>query len=304
MAGTALVLSGGGAKGAFQVGAEAYAREVGGFKWDIIAGVSVGALNASMLAMEKYDELRAIWDTASNDKIYTGKMPSNLWDAMVTAVKILLNHKSLLGNDPLRRLIEHHYDAELLRGKDVRVGAVSLRTGAFEMFDPGRPGFKEAVLASTAMPVYWPPEQVSPEFPDMVDGGLRNISPLGDVIDNDPDQIVIINCSRREPSEVDAKRVDNLVKIAARSLDIALNEIFVTDLQEFLRINDMVAQLPPGVTLYKDKAKTRAFKNFKSYLIEPQTSLGDTLDFSQASVQMRLEAGRRAAEIVLGPAIA
>ncbi len=39
----ALVLSGGGAKGAFQCGAEKYAREVKGYHWDIIAGVSVGA---------------------------------------------------------------------------------------------------------------------------------------------------------------------------------------------------------------------------------------------------------------------
>ena len=45
----ALVLSGGGAKGAFQFTAEKYAREVKGYHWDVIAGVSVGALNGSML---------------------------------------------------------------------------------------------------------------------------------------------------------------------------------------------------------------------------------------------------------------
>ena len=45
----ALILSGGGARGAFQVGAETYARDVKGYHWDIIAGVSVGALNGAML---------------------------------------------------------------------------------------------------------------------------------------------------------------------------------------------------------------------------------------------------------------
>ncbi len=74
---TALVLSGGGAKGAFQVGAEKYAREVKGYHWDIIAGVSVGALNGSMLAMAKYDRLFEIWNTISSDKVYTGGF--NLW---------------------------------------------------------------------------------------------------------------------------------------------------------------------------------------------------------------------------------
>jgi NTE family protein len=38
----ALVLTGGRAKGAFQYGAERYAREIKGYSWDIIAGVSVG----------------------------------------------------------------------------------------------------------------------------------------------------------------------------------------------------------------------------------------------------------------------
>ena len=57
----ALVLSGGGAKGAFQFMAEKYAREVKGYRWDIIAGVSVGALNGTMLAMGKYKQLEDIW---------------------------------------------------------------------------------------------------------------------------------------------------------------------------------------------------------------------------------------------------
>jgi NTE family protein len=58
---TALVLTGGGAKGAFQFGAEQYAREVKGYEWDVIAGVSVGALNGTMLAMHKYRELEELW---------------------------------------------------------------------------------------------------------------------------------------------------------------------------------------------------------------------------------------------------
>ncbi len=300
MPGTALVLSGGGAKGAFQAGAESYAREVKGFRWDVIAGVSVGALNASMLAMEKYAELLDLWNTASDQRIYTGRVPANLWDAVVTGFKVLIGRRALLGNAPLRRLINDNYEARRLQGKDVRVGAVSLRSGEFRVFLPGDPGFREAVLASTAMPVYWPPEKVSPAYPDMVDGGLRNISPLGDVIDSDPERIVIINCSPQTPDVVGPDRLDNLVKIATRSLEIALNEIFVTDLREFQRINAMVAQAAAaGVTLRKDDG--RPFVNFESYVIEPDGPLGDTLDFSQQAIQRRLAAGRARAQAVLGP---
>ena len=33
----------------------------------------------------------------------------------------------------------------------------------------------------------------------MVDGGVRNISPVGDVLDSEPDEIVIINCGGQSP---------------------------------------------------------------------------------------------------------
>jgi NTE family protein len=71
MAKVALVLSGGGAKGAFQAAAERYAREEKGYNWDIIAGVSVGALNGGMLAMKKYARVQELWETISNGKVYT-----------------------------------------------------------------------------------------------------------------------------------------------------------------------------------------------------------------------------------------
>ncbi len=93
---TALVLSGGGAKGAFQVAAEKYAREEHGYHWDIIAGVSVGALNGAMLAMEKFDQLDQLWKTLSNRCVYTGKW--NLW----AAIRLLFGAKSIYGNEPLR----------------------------------------------------------------------------------------------------------------------------------------------------------------------------------------------------------
>ena len=91
----ALIMSGGGAKGAFQAAVEKYAREVKGYHWDIIAGVSVGALNGAMLAMEKYDRLWQIWNTISNDRVYTGGF--NLW----SAIKLAFGAKSFYGNEPL-----------------------------------------------------------------------------------------------------------------------------------------------------------------------------------------------------------
>jgi len=58
---------------------------------------------------------------------------------------------------------------------------VSLVTGDYSFFKPQDAGFKKALLASTAIPVFWPPVDISEKYKQMVDGGVRNISPIGDV---------------------------------------------------------------------------------------------------------------------------
>ena len=60
----ALALSGGGAKGAFQVGA-LRALAARGISFDLFTGVSVGALNAALAARGKLDDLEAFWNTAT-----------------------------------------------------------------------------------------------------------------------------------------------------------------------------------------------------------------------------------------------
>lgn len=291
MAKVALVLSGGGAKGAFQAGAERYAREVKGYQWDIIAGVSVGALNAGMLAMQKYPQLWELWGTISNDKVYTGRM--KLWYAVL---RVLTGHKSVLGNRPLKDMIEREFDPALVN-TDLRIGAVSLVTGQYALFRPNDPSFRDAVLASTAIPIFWAPVDVEPHGP-MVDGGVRNVAPLGDVLDDDPNEVVIINCNPQEPKTLD-RPPGNIFDIGTRSLDIAVNEIFVGDVREFVRINLNVKEAGDhAVTLHNEKGKP--YKYFEYRLIEPHQPLGDSVDFSQGTVRRSMQAGWNAAEAVLG----
>ncbi len=288
---TALVLSGGGAKGAFQVGAEKYAREVRGYKWDIIAGVSVGALNGGMLAMEKYERLLEIWNMISADQVYTGGF--NFW----STVKLLFGAKSFYGNEPLRRMLEREFVPEDIKA-DLRIGTVSLVTGEYVEFRADDPNLIQATLASTAIPIIWEPVYVSPEHQSMVDGGVRNISPIGDVLDSEPDEIVIINCN---PEKFDPlpEPPGNIVEIGTRTLDILLNELFRSDMREFVRINHLVEEAAArGVTLHHPTSG-RTFKYYDCKIIEPDFPLGDTLDFSQEAVQRSLQAGVEKARKVL-----
>ncbi len=291
MAKVALVLSGGGAKGAFQFAAEKYARTEKGYKWDIIAGVSVGALNGVMLAMEKYERLEEIWNTVTNDMVYTGKL--NLWSIL----RLIFGSRSIYGNEPLWKLIDRETEIEKIKA-ELKIGAVSLRTGEYLQFKPSDPGFKKAVLASTAIPIVWAPVEVSPTHKDMVDGGVRNVSPLGDVLDRDPDEVVVINCNPPSPPKTE-QPLKNALDIGKHALEVALNEIFITDIREFVRINHNVAEAAAeGVTLHNEEGKP--FKYYRYKIIEPDEPLGDTLDFSRAAIQRSMEAGWEKAREVFG----
>jgi NTE family protein len=288
----ALILSGGGAKGAFEAAVEKYAREKMGYHWDIIAGVSVGALNASMLAMEKYDRLWQLWNSISDDQVYTGGF--NIWSIL----KLAFGARSFYGNEPLWKLLQAELEPDKIKA-DLRVGSVSLMTGEYVQFDKTEPELARAVLASSVMPIIWTPIDIGGRHKCMVDGGVRNITPIGDVLDADPDEVVIINCSPEDEKHLYTPPV-TIKDIGLRTLDILLNEVFRSDMENFLRINALVKQAAAaGVTLHSPTSG-KALKYYECKVIEPLLPLDDTLDFSQPAVQRSIQAGFDRAIAILG----
>ena len=66
----AVVFSGGGAKGGYQIGAWKALREIG-FAPDIVTGTSVGALNGALMALGKYEDARSIWENMSMNRVFS-----------------------------------------------------------------------------------------------------------------------------------------------------------------------------------------------------------------------------------------
>lgn len=303
----ALVLSGGGAKGAFELGALQYIQQVkpAFFNFHIIAGVSVGSLNGVMLAQDKFGELENIWNTISNDKVYTGKMPKGLLQYLGLALKVLFGQRSILGIEPLVTLLKQQVDINDVK-TDFRCGFVSLITGEYvpckhTQFGKDNENFRKAIQASSSMPIIWPPvDEVNigdQLFKELVDGGVRNVTPLKDVILDDPDEIIIINSNAQNLAE-DPDAGKNIFRIADRSLeDIAINEIFHGDIEEFIKTNEIVRQCEEkGITVYRDNEQREKYQYFNSIIIEPAVGLGDPLDFSPERIVQLREAGWKAAE--------
>lgn len=71
----ALVLAGGGTRGAYQAGAVKALLAMGHADWDMVIGVSVGSLNAALIVQKDYEQMYAMYENLSLDQIINGRNP-------------------------------------------------------------------------------------------------------------------------------------------------------------------------------------------------------------------------------------
>lgn len=317
---TGLVLSGGNAYGAFQIGALKYLIEEKGYtNWNVIAGVSVGALNGTLVAFDRFKELEQIWSEITNEKVYKGKADIEGLRGNLRVIWKELRKKSLLDNSPLETTLNKIVDAKELKKfldsnrRMLKIGIVSLVDGKYYALQPDQfadnsKDFLKAVLASTAIPMYWPPvNEIRLEdgtvIKQAVDGGVRNKSPLGDVMKESPDEVIVINCDSYEVPRRDHD-YGGIFRIALRAaMEIQHNETFRTDIKEFLRLNE-IAGKNQVKAFVRGENKMLKFVSIK--LIQPNVSdteaMGSPFSFSQSDVRNRMDIGfKRAKECLRDP---
>jgi NTE family protein len=285
----ALVLSGGGANGAFQVGAIAALRDRG-VDFDVVAGVSVGSLNGALVAQDEIDTLIKIWMEVKDEDVYLKKnILQILWRILVQ------RKKSVYDAEPLWNMIRKHISLRRMV-KKYYMGFTSLVDGEYHCY--GRKDFireeefQKAIYASSLMPILWEPVQkIATRFGTLlecVDGGLRDVTPLGAVLKEQPDHIYIISCSTGNPTK---EIPTNILDVIKRTfLDVMLSEVVRNDVEGMLRINELVLQAEAGgVSLRSPKGKI--YKHFKVTHIQPPHPLGSPIDFSHEKNMRNFQLG-------------
>jgi len=257
----AVVLAGGGARGAYQVG---MLRELvinQGIDFDIIRGVSVGALNAAFLAQapiagnslanlqQKVEALHRLWtmEIRGNSSVYENRVGG--------APGLALGADSIYSLEPLEGLLKKHLSLTALRssGRNFAVGTVSLVSGAYQEWWPEDEHFIKRVLASASIPVVFPQVTFKDEHEVLVDGGVRNITPLASAFATKPDEIYVLltsqllmegesfsdNAVQKMPYE---KWRDNLagtrvsgLDVLKRTVEIIIDEIYLDDIRSAMR---------------------------------------------------------------------
>jgi len=239
---TLLVLQGGGALGAYQAGVyEALAEN--GFAPDWVTGVSIGAINAAIIAGNPVDlrvaRLREFWDEVSSGLplippriLDPLRRTLNLFSASaamsfgvphffypripppVLAPRGTAAALSFYDMAPLRDTLQRLVQFDLVNGKATRlsIGAVEVTSGNSRYFDNYKPETgdvaPEHIMASAALPPGFAPMQVGDKF--YWDGGLVSNSPLWYVLDEEPDlealivQVDLFSASGEMPRDLDS----------------------------------------------------------------------------------------------------
>jgi NTE family protein len=169
--GTAFVLSGGGNRGAIQVGMlRALARA--GIRPDLVVGASVGAINGAGLAADPTQEgveaLARTWLALRDDQLF----PRHQYGGW----RFIQHRNSVYPDTGLRRAIESFLPYVRLEDAvvPIEVVAASLTTGSEVWFTEG-PAV-DALLASAALPGVFPPVQIGSDL--LIDGGVLNDVPI------------------------------------------------------------------------------------------------------------------------------
>ena len=245
---TALVLAGGGTRGAVQIGMLQVLTEHG-FVPDRIYGSSVGAVNGVAFAgdptRQGVERMTEIWRGLTRDNVYPQGRLHGPW-------LYVQQRDSVYPNSGLRKVIEDGIDFERLEDAvvPVEVVATSLTDGQERWFTYG--SAMEAVLASTAVPAIFPPVEIDGER--FIDGGVVNNVPISRAIESGATRIVVLLCG--PPAYTPSS--------PRRPVEAMLNALLISIHARFAR--DM-AQLPPGVEVIVcsgEPSGTRDFDDFST----------------------------------------
>jgi len=279
-----LVLGGGGARGAYQVGVLAgLAERLPGLAFPIISGTSVGAINAIYLASslgalsESVAGMRKAWARLTTDGVYQVRLFSLITSLARMGVKSAMGMgggpggvRGLADTKPLRDFLASSAE---LRGitanianqrlRAVAINATSYTTGRAVSFVQAAPEIPmwervqrlavrtqltlDHVMASAALPLMFPAIRIGDEF--YGDGSVRQMAPLAPALHLGARAILAIGLRTARPPRVVARDTD--APTAAEAVGLLFDAIFLdaleADAERLDRINHILAAMPEGV---------------------------------------------------------
>jgi NTE family protein len=302
MAKVGLYLAGGGARGAFQAGVIKgiyHILKVQNVPFDLISGVSAGGGNACILAQnadhfkKATEELEDLWcNIKSNSMFKSNKM--DITKSLIRNLGILFMEKShsgyLLDNSPLAQLLGERIHFNKIT-KNIEQGKIKMLEIIATCYDTqlnysfcqqNDPDFSywqhykhmaittkirlEHVLASGALPLFFPPQKIEDNY--YGDGGMGLISPLRGLVNTKADKILVI--SNRHAMNIRDK--NKLSEIGfSQILGTMMNSLFQDNLDRDIEVLNHVNQVSERSWIWNKK--NTPWNNIKTLHLRPNQDL-------------------------------
>lgn len=253
MSKTALVISGGGSKGAFAVGVlKAMYQRNPTLNFDLLIGTSTGSLIAPLATANSIKLLEQLYTTVTTDNVIE---TNNVGNRFLTA-------DSIFGVGPLGKLIQQYYTDAFFQGLaaqscNVLLATTCLQTAAAVYFSTKAVSpvkgynviplskadhFRRAVMASACQPVFMPPIEVIPGAQPLrqyVDGGVREYAGIQLAIEQGADEIFVILLSSGLNKPVE-KKYSQVPDILLRTIEIFTEDVGDNDVEMPMMYNRML----------------------------------------------------------------
>ncbi len=278
-----LILSGGGARAAYQVGvlkaiADSLPKHTAN-PFPIICGTSAGAINAASLGVyapqfrEAVWRLVHVWGNFHVDQVFRADawgMSASVMHWVTANVFGRVSHEpvALLDRAPLARLLSHYLPFEKIQDSidsgnlyGLSISASSFSTGNSVSFYQGNDAIKpwvranrvgvktkiglEHLMASSAIPFIFAPHKIDDEY--YGDGSMRQNAPTSPALHMGADKLFVIGVKHEDPFSTLEKRTKSyptLGQIAGHVLDSIFLDNVSMDLERLERVNKTFSQIP------------------------------------------------------------
>ena len=279
-----LVLPGGGARGAYQIGVLKGITEILADRainpFSVISGTSVGAINASVIAskadsfVDAVDLLNDIWGTFQTNRVYktdnlTMFKSSLHWlVTLVSGGALVKNPKSLLNNSPLRTLLMENINLDHIRSNidEGNLEAFAITAAGYSsrksitFFQSNKKNINwekfrrqgveskigtDHLMASVALPLIFPAVKIDNEF--FGDGAMRHATPLSPAIRLGAEKLLIITTDNNKKNpDTDDRDHPSIGEIGGYMLDALFSSGLLSDLERLDRINQIIKHSSNG----------------------------------------------------------
>jgi len=302
---SAIVLGGGGARAAYQVGAlraiaQMHPRGTA-LPFPIVCGTSAGAINAATIAIHADDFRRGVarlarwWRRIGASHVYRSDFGSlsrhsaQFLAAVLTGAHAPEGVASVLDNTPLSELLRREFDwtkiDDRVRDGSLRalaINATSYSTGHSVSFFEGAPDIEgwgrtrrsgqranlssDHLLASSAIPFLFPAARIEGDW--YMDGSVRQIAPLSAALNLGARRLLVIAVGQFNGQRAGTAAYPSFAQAAGHALSTIFLDNVAADVERTMQVNRVLELVPP------DRAAHLPIGHVDALVLAPSRDLG------------------------------